>query len=170
MQASGLIAMGKIRKARLRDIDGMIELWKKLVEYQRSQGREFGEDRIPRIKEDVSEVVRNYFSRTIRSRNGFLLILEDNNIIQGYMLSRIQKNIPVFSKDSVGYISDIYLEESYRGKGYSSRMFNETMNWFNKKGITEISIRVMCCNAQAREVYDHWGFKGIDVTMRLDLD
>lgn len=162
--------MGIIRKARLNDINEMLKLWKKLVEHQREQGRELGEDRMPRMKEDVLNLVREYFSRTIRSRNGLLLVLEDDNIIKGYMLSRIQKNIPVFSKDPVGYISDIYLEEPYRGKGYSSLMFDETKEWFNNKGITEISIRVMFCNPQAREVYDHWNFKDIDVTMRLDLD
>ena len=86
------------------------------------------------------------------------------------MHSRIEKNIPVFSKDQIGHISDIYIEKAYRGKGYGSKMFEETMEWFCLKGITEVSLKVMCYNPNARKVYDSWGFKDIHIMMRKEMD
>jgi GNAT superfamily N-acetyltransferase len=161
--------MVKIRKAKLKEVDDIVELWKRFMDEHRGMGRIWKEDRIPDFKDDAPDIVEKYFSRSIRSGNGFVLVLEDRGKINGYMLSRIQKNIPVFDKEYVGYVSDIYLNEPYRGKGFSSKMFKESLEWFHSKDITEISIRVMCCNPHARSIYDHWGFKDIHVEMRMDL-
>jgi ribosomal protein S18 acetylase RimI-like enzyme len=162
--------MVKIRKARISDLDELIEIWKRFMEEHREMGREMGEDLIPKMKKDAPEIVRKFFSNTIHSRLGLLLVIEDMNKVQGYMLSRIQKNIPIFEKDPVGYISDIFLEESLRGSGYSSKLFKQTMEWFHQKGIKEISIKVMWSNPHAQDVYAKWGFNNIDTEMRLDLN
>jgi GNAT superfamily N-acetyltransferase len=160
--------MVKIRKAKLKEVDEVVKIWLKFMEEHREMGRNWKEDRIPKFKEDAPEMAKKYFSLNIRSKNGLLLVLEDNGQIQGYMLSRIMKNIPIFEKDLVGEIGTLYLEKTYRGKGYSSKMFTIAKDWFNTKGISEILIRVMCCNPHAYEIYSHWGFKEIHIEMRLD--
>ncbi len=85
------------------------------------------------------------------------------------MLSNIAPNIPIFKKEKVGYISDIYLEEGYRGKGIAKDLFNETMRWFETKHIKEISIKVLHYNDVAEEVYKRWGFRKDFHDLRLDL-
>lgn len=160
--------MVKIRKAKLIEVDELVDIWLKFMEEHREMGREWKEDRIPKLRDDALEIARKYFSLNIRSKHGLLLVLEDGGKIQGYMLSRIMKNIPIFKDELVGEVDALFLEEPYRGKGYSSQMFSVAKDWFQVKGITEISIRVMCCNPHAREIYDHWGFKDIHIEMRMD--
>jgi GNAT superfamily N-acetyltransferase len=162
--------MVRIRKARLNDLDQLIELWKKFMAEHRKMGEKWEEDRIPPMKEEAPELVRKYYTGSIRSRNGYLLVLEDNGHVKGYMHSRLQKNIPVFKGDLVGYVAGIYLKDDYRGKGYSSKMFEDTMEWFKGKGVHEITIQVMGCNPHAHKVYQKWGFKDIHTMLRLDLD
>ena len=161
--------MVNIRKARLKELDDLVAIWKRFMEQQKGMGREMGEDRLQPLKDNAPEIVRNYFQRSIRSRNGFLLVLEDNGEIVGYMLSRIEKNIPVFKEDRIGYLSDVYLEGPYRGKGHSSRMWKRTLDWFRSKSIKELSIRVLNCNPVAHSIYDTWGFKDLLIEMRLEL-
>lgn len=155
---------------RLKDIDEVVEIWKRFIEQQRELGRDFGDDRMPLMKDSAPDFVRKYYNRTIRSKNGLLLVLEDNERLHGYMLSRIEKNIPVFKPDHIGHVVSIYLEEPYRGKGYSSTMFNMTLEWFKVKGIKEIIIEVFCYNPHAQKVYENWGFKNIHFMMRRELD
>lgn len=162
--------MVMIRKARLKDVDDMIPLWHEFMDEHREMGRKWREDMIPEIKGNVSDLMRSYFSRNIRSRNAIFLVVEDDGKVKGFMLSNIMKNIPIFVKDPVGVINTLYIDKDLRGKGYSSRMYGETMKWFESKGITEISIKVMSCNDHAYEVYRKWGFKDLHMGMRLDLD
>jgi len=161
--------MPRIRKARLRDLDEMVELWKRFMDHQVKLERTEGQSPLPRLREGAPDRVRDYFSKSIRSRHGFVLVLEDQGGVQGYTLCRIQKNIPVFEHDQIGYLSDIYLEEPYRGKGYSSEMWSRSLEWFREKGIQHISIRVLSCNPTAHDVYSHWGFRDLLVEMDLDL-
>jgi GNAT superfamily N-acetyltransferase len=162
--------MVNIRKARSKDIDRLLELWKRFMEEHREMGREMGDDRVPDMKPDSIETTRTYLSRNVRSRNALLLVLEDEEDIQGYMLSMIQKNIPIFQGEIIGYVAGIYLRDDHRGKGYSSKMFEETRKWFKQKGAHEVTIQVMWCNPHAHKVYQKWGFKDIHTMLRLDLD
>lgn len=159
-----------IRKARLSDVDEIVELWKRFMEQQRGLGHKQGEDMLPVMRKNAPEIIRKYISRSIRGKNGFVVVIEDGGKLQGYMLSRIQKNIPVFREDHTGYVSDIYLEEKYRGKGLSTEMWLETLRWFREKNIREVGIRVLSYNDTAYEVYRKWGFRDYLKELRMDLD
>ncbi len=147
----------------------MVDLWKRFMDHQSNLERKEGQNPLPRLREGAPDLVRVYFARSIRSRLGFVLVLEDKGRVQGYSLCRIQKNIPVFEYDNIGYLSDIYLEGPYRGKGYSSEMWKRSLEWFREKGIKHISIRVLSCNPTAHEVYEHWGFRDLLTEMDLDI-
>ena len=124
--------MAAIRKASLSDVDELVEIWKRFMEQQRELGRIDGKDMLPEMKEDAPEMARTYLARNVRSRKALLLVLEDNNSLQGYMLNTIEKNIPVFVGDRVGFLSAIYLEGPYRGKGYGGEMFKIAREWFRE--------------------------------------
>jgi ribosomal protein S18 acetylase RimI-like enzyme len=162
--------MGSIRKARVKDVVEIVNIWHHFMDEHREMGREWKEDRIPEIKDNVDELLHDYFSRSVRSKNSYLLVLEDEGKVQGFMLSMIHKNIPIFKKHPVGLISSLHVEKQLRGKGFSSEMFERTMKWFDEKGVSQISIRVMSCNEHAYGIYRKWGFKDIHVEMRLDID
>lgn len=163
--------MVEIRKARLKDIDNIVEVWKNFMIQQRDLGREFGDDRMPPMKADAPEIVKGHYNRTIRSKKGLLLVLEDDDgRIQGYMLSKIEKNIPVFENDHIGHIVSIYLEDPFRGKGYSSKMYEMTYSWFRSKGIIEVIIEVFTYNPHAHKVYEKWGFDDVHIMMKKKLD
>jgi len=159
-----------IRRARLDDIDELVELWKRFMAQQRGLGGELAVDMLPRMKEDAQDIVRSYISRSIRGRNGFVMVVEDRGKLRGYMLSRIQKNIPIFKNEYTGYVSDLYLDEGYRGKGLSSKMWVRTLQWFREKGVGEVGIRVLSYNHAAYEVYRRWGFRDYLKELRIDLD
>ncbi|MBN1390680.1 MAG: GNAT family N-acetyltransferase [Candidatus Thermoplasmatota archaeon] len=162
--------MTRIRKARLQEADELVELWKRFMEQQRGLGRADVGDMLPRMRGNARDIVKGYFSRSIRSRHGLVLVLEDYGVIQGYMLSRIQKNIPVFKEDYIGYISDLYIKEGYRGEGVSTKMWKITLDWFQSKGISDISIRVLAYNDLAYNVYRSWGFRDYLKELRIYLD
>jgi ribosomal protein S18 acetylase RimI-like enzyme len=162
--------MPEIRKARVEDLDRILELWKRFIKHQRDLGIESGEDLLPEMKEKVTGIVLDYFGRTIRSRNGFLIVMEDKGEIVGYLLARIEKDVPVFKNDRIGYISDIYLEERFRKKGLGLKMFGESLRWFKEKGIVNVTLKVLSYNSEACDAYRRWGFKDVyhDMNFRIN--
>lgn len=152
------------------DVDGIVELWKRFMDQQRGLGGVEGGDMLPKMKKNAPEIVKGYISRSIRGRNGFVLVVEDRGKLTGYMLSRIQKNIPLFKEEYTGYISDLYLDERYRGKGLSTKMWLETLKWFREKEVREVGIRVLSYNDAAYDVYRKWGFRDYLKELRMDLD
>jgi ribosomal protein S18 acetylase RimI-like enzyme len=154
----------------LKDADTIARLWLEFMKEHRKMGSKYGEDLIPDVKEDAPWGVEEYYRRNIRSGNGLLLVIDEEGDIGGFMLCQVMKNIPIFVKEKVGYLSSVYIKPGFRGMGYSSEMFRRSMEWFEQKGITEISLNVMYCNPNAKEVYRSWGFKDIHSHMRLDLD
>lgn len=159
-----------IRKAKLKDLDVLLELWERFMKHQRELGKEYGEDRVPRMRKDAKDIVRSYFEKTIRSPNGLLIVYEEDSVIQGYMLSNINKNIPIFNDPEVGYISDIYLEFEFRGRGIGRKLFERTMNWFDSKGVKEVSIKVLHYNDIALARYEGWGFRRDYTDLSLKFD
>jgi ribosomal protein S18 acetylase RimI-like enzyme len=121
------------------------------------------------MKKDAHEIVGGYFERSIRSRHGYVLVCEEDDRIVGYMLSRIQKNIPVFKENWIGYLSDAYLQEPFRNKGIGSEMWQLSVDWFRSKDVKELSLRVLDCNPNAHAAYRKWGFKDLLTEMRLVL-
>lgn len=141
----------------------------KFMEHQRNLGRQDGKDLLQDFRDDAPEIVKGYIKRNIGSPRGLVLVLEDEDCLQGYMLSRIDRNIPVFKNEWAGYVSDIYLEEKYRGKGSGTKMWKLTLDWFKEKGVKEISIKVLHYNPDAFNSYKKWGFRHVMNEMRVDL-
>lgn len=161
--------MPEIRKARVEDLNSILKLWKRFIKHQRDLGIGSGEDLLPGMKDNATDIVLDYFGRTIRSRNGFLIVMEDEGEIVGYLLARIEKDIPVFKNDRIGYISDIYLEERFRKRGLGLRMFDESMRWFKEKGVENVTLKVLSYNSEAHDAYRRWGFKDVYYDMLFDI-
>lgn len=160
--------MVTIRRAKLKDVDGIVSIWRNFMQEHREMGSNWEEDRIPEFVDNVDELVGSHFSKSIRSKNAHVLVIDDQGEVKGFMLSMIMKNIPIFKAERIGILSSLHIEKEHRGKGYSSKMFKLTKDWFKSKGATEITIRVMCCNDNAYRIYRKWGFKDIHVEMRLE--
>jgi len=160
-----------VRKARLTDVDSIVSMWREFI-------GDFGYlvKKNPKLrpyimkKKNAHLVFRKYVKKIIRSRNGIIFIAEDGKTPAGYCLCKIEKNIPVFSLEKFGCISDLYVREKYRNIGLSSAFRKEAFSWFRKKGMKHASIKTNVGNSRARGIYRKWGFHEdmVDMWMRIE--
>jgi len=144
----------EIRKARLKDVDGITELWKRMISYH----RRYETSKFEKLKPGADRTLRKFVIGNIRGRNGLVLVAEDRGKLVGYCMSFIKKNVPIFRIERTGYISDLYIREKYRGSGIASQFKKHTFRWFKKKGITHASIEVYFENKASWNIYRKWGF------------
>jgi ribosomal protein S18 acetylase RimI-like enzyme len=107
-----------IRKARLNDIDTLIslenELYDNQVEYLRESESQNLDDFF--LKNNSNTFLKQFILKTIRSRNGLVLIAEFDKKIAGYLIIIIKKNIPIFKLTKLAEITDLYIKKEFRGE------------------------------------------------------
>ncbi len=161
----------KIRKARLKDVPGIVDLWKEFI-------REH--DRVvlnnnPKLKpymkkrKNAQDIFIGILKNNIRSGNGLVLVAESGGKLAGYGIFRINKGHPVFSIERIGCISDIFIKKGFRGKGISSLFRDDAIKFFRKKGIKHLSLQVFSANSHAHEIYRKWGFQDYLIDMRKPI-
>jgi GNAT superfamily N-acetyltransferase len=161
----------KIRKARLSDVPGIIELW---FEFMKEHGGIVRRGN-PKLKpytilrKDAKEEFKPFVKKNIRSRNGGVVVAEEDGRLVGYTLFFIKKGPSVYTEKVFGYISDMFVKKGSREKRISSLLREEALRFFRKKGIKHSSLVVSPTNSRAREVYKKWGFQEYHIEMRKPI-
>ena len=150
----------EIREANLKDVDVIVEMWKDFMKHH-------DENIIPRDerlkefferKKEAPEMFRKMILKRISDKNALILIAEENDKPVGYCMSIIKDHIPIYKIDKVGYISDLYVEEKFRGKKISSEFKKRSIEFFKRKGMKCATIEVFHKNDSSYNIYKKWGF------------
>lgn len=157
-----------IRKARLKDVPEIAELWMEFRKEHNSIVRRGN----PRLKpytihrKDAKEEFRSFARKNIRSRNGRVVVAEEDGKLVGYALFYIKKSSPVYTNRLFGHISEFFVIKEYRRRKVSSLFRDEAIKFFRKKGLKHMSIDVSPTNSDARKIYKKWGFQEYHIEMR----
>jgi ribosomal protein S18 acetylase RimI-like enzyme len=128
----------EIRKAKQDDFDKYSTIKEEfLKEYSlSSQSKEF-------IYKEFLEFLKS----------AIFIAIEKEEIV-GYISGEIENN----EYWKVGYISEIFITNSWKGKGISTKLKDAFLDFLKTKGITTCKIDVNP-NNPAKNIYEKWGFK-----------
>lgn len=157
-----------IRDAKIGDIPILLELWKELMrEHEKIVIKENPELKAQLIlRKDSKEIMRKFFQKNIRSRKAMVFVAEINGKLVGYCMVFIKKNSPVYKLKEFGYISDLFVKESFRGMKISSGFRDKALEWFRKKSVKHMTLDVFVNNKHAHEIYNKWGLFDYTINMR----
>ena len=77
----------------------------------------FSEDKLSKLK------TKNIFVNNMKNKNSIDLVVYSDKKIIGYGSVTIREDIQ--SQGKVGYLSELIIDESHRGKGYGSKLLDE---------------------------------------------
>lgn len=124
-------------------------LWEQLRDHHASISNYFSE-----------QILQNTFEQRSRdllakAEQGDLHIILANDEISekliGYCISSI-------SKGSQGEIDSIFILENYRSNGVGDALMRQTLDWFKKHNVDNISISVLFGNENTLQFYNKYGF------------
>lgn len=160
-----------IRKAKLSDVNKILIIWKEFIKehsYIIIDKSPFKKNRRELVK-DYYKYYEKWLKNSIRSKNGFVVIVEEFGKIIGFSLCRIKKYDKLFTLRKYGSINDIYVIPNYRGKNISSLLKNEAIKWFKSNNIKHISLSVSAENIIPQKIYKKWGFSNEYIDMWKDI-
>ena len=98
-----------------------------------------------------------------------IFIAEFNGEVVGHMIISVKKNFPIFKMKYYGRINTVFIKKEFRGKNISSKLKDEAINWFKRKGINRVSLNVDPYNKRTINVYNTWGLSLNLFEMRMNI-
>ena len=163
--------MIEIRKAKLKDIDKISNLFLEAYETQLNIVKKHCPQHLidMTVKSENIKILRDLIKKKIYSKISMLYVSEDNGKLFGFILFSIEKNSPINKIEKFGRIDNIYINSEYQGKGISNTFKDIAFSWFRNKGINRSQLFVFQDNRNARKVYEKWGFTNRLIEMRMSI-
>ena len=153
-----------IRFATEADIPGMIELLKQV-------GQVHHEIRPDLFRAGAQKYDDAALSALLSDEKRPLLIAELEGKVAGYAfcILQITENDPVLCDRKVLYIDDLCVEETLRGHGIATALYQRTLEFARELGCDAVTLNVWCGNDSAMKFYEKSGFKPQKVGMEVIL-
>ena len=115
---------------------------------------------LSRSKKDRGEIPREWFDELINSPyHDMLLAIDDNDKIQGIATLSIVMG-PIIRKNA--YLEDFVTDESVRGQGIGSELWDAMLKWAKEKGCGELNFTSGQGREAAWKFYEGKGAKIYD--------
>ena len=153
-----------IRFAAEQDIPGMLQLLKQV-------GQVHHEIRPDLFRSGAQKYDEAALSALLLDEKRPILIAELEGKVAGYAfcILQITKDDPVLCDRKVLYIDDLCVEETLRGHGIATALYQRTLDFARELGCDAVTLNVWCGNDSAMKFYEKSGLKPQKVGMEVIL-
>ena len=92
-----------------------------------------------------------------------VLLAEDDGVAVGLAVAKA-------SGARVGFLQLLYVRPVARMTGVAAELVREVSQQLGARGVETLELEVLSSNAEARVVYERWGFTPVEVTLAAPLD
>ncbi len=119
--------------------------------------------------ENIDEELHRYFAQKLSDGSLVELLAEDGGRIVATAAVAFMAFPPPYTNPSgvKGYITNMYTDPAYRGRGIASTLLRMLTDEAKKRGVTHLWLKA---SVHGKPVYERFGFKGSERYMELDLD
>ncbi|NQT89001.1 GNAT family N-acetyltransferase [bacterium] len=155
----------KIRQATLHDVPAIQRLYQDLDKHHA--------DLLPGVFRSLTEDARpgSLVRDWIEDTEADYLVAEEEGRVIGFLSIRAAAHprYPMYRRHDFAMIENAVVEESLRGGGIGTRLFNAAIAWTRKRGLDYIQTTVWSANQGTKEFYCRRGFRPLTEKLELDL-
>lgn len=111
-----------------------------------------------------NEEFKSYIKKRINDDNFNIIVAESDGNIIGYVMGWIANRPPIYKIRNVGYLSNIFVDDSKRNSGIGKNLFNEIEKWFRNKNVEYVEIKSDARNIDTINKFRNYGFKDLSIT------
>jgi len=140
-----------IRKAKLSDVDRLIQMETQLYQYHTKS-----DDKFKKIESISKSAVEGEVSNL-----EYYFVISEEHYVFGFIkcLEKEVKENEMLKKRKYMEILDLIIEEEYRNKGYGKKLIKNIEEIAKEKQFDCVEIPVYCFNEQANAFYEQNGFR-----------
>jgi len=141
-----------IRQATKADVEEITQLWIEFIDIQKQY-----EPFFTRAADGHIQYAKLLCQR-IDDELWHILVAEIDGIIAGYCYSAVMEFPPVYVNPKYGYIYNMAVTAQYQNLGIAQKLFDATLIWFRRNGLSCIQGDVMTLNDRAHSFWQKMGF------------
>lgn len=151
-----------IREAEKKDINPLIKLFMKIMDYHNKIDKGFYESSNGKKVEDkLKDDITSY----LEDPDAKIVVAEIDKKIVGYMIGTFS-HMPLYMTNKyMGMIAHAFILEKHRRQKIGQKMFNELKKWFKNNKVKCITLLVDVGNNIAIKAWEKYSFS----TNRIDL-
>jgi GNAT superfamily N-acetyltransferase len=151
-----------VRRAAKGDIPTIVELWHEL------QLANCGYDKRLAVKPSAQSWYEGFMGLQIDHDNAIVVVADLDGKVVGYGFGQVMQR-PTLADGDCGYIADLCVAPSARGRGVGRRIFLEIRSWFFRVGIRHIEVQVVRSNPASQAFWRKMGFDEFLRTLRSEM-
>ena len=119
---------------------------------------------------DVAGMYRGWLaSRSRDADRSVFLVAEREGRIVGFLVSTIEREIPIYKTSEYAFIHDLWVEPAYRNEGVAQQMVMLAIERFTELGVEQVRLETAAANDVARALFAKCGFRVSTINMLLAL-
>jgi ribosomal protein S18 acetylase RimI-like enzyme len=152
----------QIRRALLPDLPEIVDLWLILQEVTARYERRLA------ISANAADWFEDHLRDQIEGDSPCVIVAIADDCMAGYAYGQVLRR-PTLAGGDCGYIADLCVRESYRGRGIGRRLYQTLRATFIALGLASIEVQVVRANPASQAFWRKMGFADFLRTLRLDL-
>ncbi len=154
----------KIIEAGDEHVKAIVDLWDELMSFHAALYPFYA------TTVDARERFEGFLRQNIASPEGLVLVAAEGAAVVGYCLCFVAHHPPVLKRQRHGFVSDLAVTESRRGRGFGTMLVGRVRQWFAGRGISRIELRASAFNAAGKSFWEKQGFTEYEKVMYRDDD
>ena len=134
----------QIRKAELKDLDGLMPQFNAYREFYEREPDESG--------------AKSFITENIRSQRSTIFVaIDDNGTIVGFV--QLYTRLSSLAMTEYVYLGDLYVDQAHRKSGVGRQLMKAAEDWSNSIGAFQIQLLTAHTNSTAQALYESLGYK-----------
>jgi ribosomal protein S18 acetylase RimI-like enzyme len=152
----------QVRKAEIKDLPRVVELWKEFMAFHQELcsglSRAAG---MYRVRKSAEKEFAEYFLNATGDPNWCTLVGTYEGEVVAYIIAHIATRPPVLAERKFGFISDMMVSEEHRRRGLAKALVAKTLTWFKQKRIRTVELNVLLGNEPGMRFWTKLGFQTV---------
>ena len=151
---------GRIRTARMEEMDRVAALWASITEHHASLDPLFRMRRGPAAEGELRELLR----ALARDPDAMILVYDvaapeaEASDLQGLCIVRIDHAPPILEETERAEITDLGVEPALRRRGIARALVEEATDWVRSRGVERVEIQVASGNVEGQAFWRAMGY------------
>ena len=157
----------EIRPATPRDVPAVLPMVRKVCAFHESlDPAKYG------FRHDPARMYDRWLVERSTDRRSVFLVADrggDAPALAGFLVGKVEREIPIYRLKEFGFIHDLWVEEKYRNEGIARQMVTLAVERFREIGVAQVRLDTAAANEPARNLFAACGFRPGIVEMLIEL-
>lgn len=150
-----------VRVARHRDLDGLGELWRELMQHHAPLDPHYA------LAAGADAVWLRHAAELLAGRSGAVFVSGDEGFPRAFCTVEVRRASPVLAESPRAEITDLFVSADLRRTGRGRDLVEAALAWLREREIVRVEVRVAAANADGQAFWRALGWGDfVDVLQR----